>query len=90
MSGKVVSMTTECETEPDIDSDEWEEWHLEHYHMPYVDWLPFDLRMEKWIRERFVFNESELEPITPIADQKLEQHWNEFVNAGLVDLMPVE
>lgn len=90
VSGKVVSMTTECETEPDIDSDEWEDWHMGHYSMPYVDWLPFDLRMEKWVRERFVYNESELVAITPIHDPKLEQHWNEFVNGGTVDRLPVE
>ena len=47
----------ECETEPFIDSDEWEEWHNHHYQMPYVDWLPYEQRMLAWVNEHFEFTE---------------------------------
>jgi len=36
--GHIVEVEMECETEPDIDSDEWRDWHNGHYRMPYVDW----------------------------------------------------
>lgn len=40
----------ECEHEPDIDSDAWEEWFNWHYAMPYVDWLPVDTKVLAWFK----------------------------------------
>jgi hypothetical protein len=43
----------ECTTEPDLDDDDWEEWHKGHYSMPYVDWLPLELEVLPWINARY-------------------------------------
>lgn len=48
-----------CETEPDIDSDEFEEWLESHSEMPYVYMLPLEMRLMKWINERYRFDLSE-------------------------------
>lgn len=56
-SGDIVHASFECETEPDIDSDEWEEWHWGHYSMPYVDWLPWEVKVMKWLNERYHYRE---------------------------------
>jgi hypothetical protein len=58
--GTIVHAEIECETEPDIDSDEWSDWHAEHYAMPYVDWLPYEVRALKWLAERYTYDGSEL------------------------------
>lgn len=42
-----------CETEPDIDSDEWWPWHNRHWSMPYVYWLPLEEAVTKWVNERY-------------------------------------
>mgnify|MGYP001581892030 CR=1 FL=1 len=47
---------TECEHEPDIDSSEWRAWFDWHYDMPYVDWLPVDYDVEKWLEENYRFD----------------------------------
>lgn len=52
-SGKPVSISTGCTTEPDIDGDEWEDWHAGHYHMPYVDWLPVERRVLTWFQREY-------------------------------------
>lgn len=46
----------ECTTEPDIDADEWEDWHAGHYRTPYIDWLPLEQRILQWMRREFRFN----------------------------------
>lgn len=51
-----VSVT--CETEPDIDGDDWQEWHRDHFSTPYIDWLPISTKVLKWLqhpaqRQRF-------------------------------------
>lgn len=56
-SGKIVSYEYECETEPDIDSDEWWGHHGEHYSMPYVDWLPWEKRVDRWLARRYIVSE---------------------------------
>lgn len=40
-----------CISEPDIDSDEWGEWHRWHFDMPYVYWLPLQTPVYKWLIE---------------------------------------
>lgn len=44
-----------CTTEPDIDSDEWEDWFRGHYSMPYVDWLPIEKPARDWVNDRYRF-----------------------------------
>lgn len=46
----------DCETEPDIDSPEFNEWMRWHYDMPYVYWMPLKVRLAKWINERYYFD----------------------------------
>lgn len=40
-----------CATEPDIDSEELEDWMSGHWSMPYVDWMPVSKRVTKWLSE---------------------------------------
>lgn len=47
---------TECETEPDIDDDNYDEWLSSHYAMPYVDWLPVEEAVAAWIDEIYDFD----------------------------------
>ena len=54
--GEIIGIEYECETEPDIDSDEWWDWHRGHWNMPYVDWLPWEVRVLKWLNERYHYN----------------------------------
>lgn len=42
-----------CVTEPDIDSDEWWEWHKWHWSMPYVDWLPVSQVVYRWFDKHY-------------------------------------
>lgn len=46
-----------CVTEPDIESEEWEDWMAAHYSMPYVDWLPLEVAILRWVRRRYRFQE---------------------------------
>jgi hypothetical protein len=46
-----------CNTEPDIDSDEWEDWHNWHWSMPYVDWLPLEKPIMRWFNENYRMGE---------------------------------
>lgn len=43
------SISLGCVTEPDIDSDEWEEWFHGHWRTPYIDWLP----VEQFLRKHY-------------------------------------
>ena len=45
-----------CVTEPDILSDEWQQWFNCHCIMPYVYQLPVDQRIEKWVSEHSRFD----------------------------------
>ena len=51
----VDSCNMDCETEPEIDSDEWNRWFAGHYSMPYVDWLPVEKIIVDWINENYCF-----------------------------------
>lgn len=52
-TGKIEQISCDCETEPEIDSDEWWTWHREHYSMPYVYWLPYEIRALEWLNARY-------------------------------------
>lgn len=56
--GRITGAGFDCETEPDIDSAEWPNWHDGHYRMPYVDWLPYEAAALAWLarRYRYVFD----------------------------------
>jgi hypothetical protein len=51
--GEIVHGAFECETEPDIDSAEWWDWHRGHFAMPYVDWLPWEMRVMEWVDRNY-------------------------------------
>jgi hypothetical protein len=53
--GVAVSIDMNCETEPDIESDEWEEWLREHSEMPYEYQLPVDMKVMKWLNSKYRF-----------------------------------
>lgn len=56
-------VTVTCETEPNIDSREWNDWHREHFAAPYIDWLPVADRVLKWLQQ-------------PEQRQRFEAIWN--------------
>lgn len=49
-------LSIDCEQEPDIDSEEWEDWHNGHYSMPYVDWLPVIKTVYDWLAKNYTFD----------------------------------
>ncbi len=51
----VSSIETSCESEPDIDSDAWDEWGDHHFYMPYVYLLPVCKKIEKWLNDNYEF-----------------------------------
>lgn len=52
-SGKPISISVDCTTQPDIDSKEWPSWFCEHWSMPYVDWLPVEMRVLEWFEKHY-------------------------------------
>lgn len=52
-SGKPVSISIDCTTEPDIDGIDWPEWHAGHWSMPYVDWLPVECKVLAWFQRNY-------------------------------------
>ena len=52
-TGKPSEISIECTAGPDIDSDEWEDWHRGHYSMPYVHWLPVENRVMTWFQANY-------------------------------------
>lgn len=64
-SGVILHAEYDCETEPDIDGDEWWDWHNEHYRTPYIDWLPYEQRMLAWLKARYRFDGERLKAQVP-------------------------
>ena len=50
-----TEITLECTSEPDIDSDGWNDWLNSHYQTPYIDWLPLEQKILKVVRTRYYF-----------------------------------
>ncbi len=50
-----TSFDSECSSEPDIESDEWEEWMNIHSDMPYVNQLPVDMAVKEYIEKKYRF-----------------------------------
>lgn len=49
-----------CKSEPDMDSEEYDDWFNSHWSMPYVDWLPLEVRLYRWFTPRYRLNLSTL------------------------------
>ena len=47
------SLSIDCETEPDIDGNDWDDWFRGHYSMPYIDWLPVEYHILRWLNENY-------------------------------------
>lgn len=47
-----VSIDLECESAPDFDAPEWDEWFRWHYSTPYINWLPVTTRVLEWMRSQ--------------------------------------
>lgn len=50
------TIEVECQSEPDLDSDEWDDWLEGHSDMPYVYWLPVVNTIEKAINLKYRFD----------------------------------
>jgi hypothetical protein len=50
------SFDMECSTEPDMESEEWEDWMDNHSDMPYIHQLPVDERVKASINKRYRFD----------------------------------
>lgn len=48
-------LEVDCETEPDIESDEFDEWLRQHTYMPYVFMLPVHKAIKAWLYENYRF-----------------------------------
>jgi hypothetical protein len=54
--GEIIGASFDCETEPDIpdiDSDARGKWFEGHYRMPYVDWLPWEIKVMRWLNQHY-------------------------------------
>lgn len=49
-----MGVSLDCGTEPDIESNEWDDWHRGHWSMPYVDWLPVQQKVARWLAAELV------------------------------------
>jgi hypothetical protein len=49
-----------CQHEPDIDEGGYDEFWESHpsYEMPYVYWLPVDMKIEAWLKKNYRFVEA--------------------------------
>ena len=52
-TGEILESKVNCSTEPDMDSEYWQDWHNWHWAMPYVDWLPVEERVVKWLNSKY-------------------------------------
>lgn len=57
-----TSIETDCVSEPEFDDDSdasldvWHSWFAEHYSTPYIDWLPVDRTIERWLLKNYRFD----------------------------------
>lgn len=54
-TGKVVDtgFHVGCITEPDFDDPDYDDWLNGHYSMPYVDWLPVEIIVYRWLSANY-------------------------------------
>ena len=48
-----ASINMDCETEPEILTDDWMEWLNGHYSQPYIDWLPVEHKLVVWLNKNY-------------------------------------
>ena len=48
-------LQVDCQTEPAMESPEWDDWMKQHSEMPYVYQLPVDEKIKTWINRHFFF-----------------------------------
>lgn len=53
---QLIHITLECESEPDIEAPEWDDWFSGHYSMPCVYWLPVCHRVQAWFNRHYRFD----------------------------------
>lgn len=58
--GEISGVDYDCESEPDIDSDDWPSWQGGHWKYPYIDWLPWEIQMMKWLNKNYRYDEREM------------------------------
>lgn len=46
----------DCETEPEFDDPDYDDWFNSHWSMPYVDWLPLEVSLHQWFNRRYCLN----------------------------------
>lgn len=52
-TGRIVHFVVDCTTAPDIDSDDWPDWQRHHWSTPYVDWLPLERPILRWLSANY-------------------------------------
>lgn len=50
-----TEISIQCETEPDIDGDDWWDWMNGHWNTPYIDWLPLTEAVLMWLKKNYRF-----------------------------------
>ena len=52
-------ISSDCETKPEVDSPEWEDWWESHCQMPYVFLMPVHHKIIEWLNENFRFEDDD-------------------------------
>jgi len=54
-TGKITDcgLDISCTTEPEFDDDQWHDWFSGHFSMPYVDWLPLEVKVLAWLNRHY-------------------------------------
>jgi hypothetical protein len=52
-------VSLDCESEPDFDDDNYDDWLDGHSEMPYVYWLPACKKVESWVKKNYRFDLSD-------------------------------
>lgn len=56
-SAEESGVHVDCVREPDdIESDEWEDFDRSHWSMPYVNWLPIQGKVYRWLLQNYRFD----------------------------------
>jgi hypothetical protein len=73
-TGKVTDtgFHVSCTTEPKFDDPDYDDWLNSHFSMPYVDWLPLEVKIYKWLSAGFrlrlpTLREPDLWESTPLS-----------------------
>lgn len=61
-----VNISLNCLSEPDFDDPGYDDWLSGHYNMPYVDWLPLTMKVEKILQRniRIVYKSMDSSKVT--------------------------